>query len=287
MKIHDHRWRVAALFSFFAVVPVYAACIQAAPPTDSGAGGVTGGDDDDGLQIEFAKMYTGYDGVHDFKLPARIEGAKNIKWSASPAGVVEFLKGSSAGETLIHVINAPTSGTTAVTITAKVGSLSATAPLTITGATPEMWQEGSDRYNNGVIYTWGHDGGGGGGGDPPDGGHRQHPPPDPHLACTNCHAQGGDREGEDVEHTPTQTAGYSDEDLVHIITEATKPAGIPQRIMPLPQWQKIHKWQMDEQQLAGIVVYLRSLEPKSQGAVDFPGQHMGHHDQGNDGGSKK
>jgi hypothetical protein len=282
MKVR--RWRYAAVCSIVTAVPVYTACIQPPATSDASASGATGND----LEIEFSTMYTGYDGVHDFKLPARIDGAKNIKWSASPSGVVEFLKGSTASETMIHVINAPTDGTTNVTITAKVGSLSATAPLTITGATPEMWQEGSDRYNDGVNYSWGHDHDGGG--ESSDGGHREHPPPDPHLACSNCHNQSGDNQGEDVEHTPTQTGGYSDQDLINIVTQATKPAGIPQRIMPLEQWQKIHKWQMDPQQLSGIVVYLRSLEPKSQGAVDFPGQHMGHggHDQSSkDGGSSK
>ena len=34
----------------------------------------------------------------------------------------------------------------------------------------------------------------------------------------------------------------------------------------------MHQWQMDEFAVKGIVVYLRSLEPKSQGAVDFGGR---------------
>src|SRR5262249_43387177 len=159
------------------------------------------------LEIQFSQMYTGFDGQHDFRLPAKIAGAKKITWSASPAGVVEFEQGDTTGEIMIHVVQAATDGQTKVTITGKVGSLKATAPLLISGTTPDVWQEGSSRYNDGVQFTWGGGDGGFGEGRPPDGGHRDHPPPDPHLACTNCHDQGkGD--GHDVEHTPTQTGGY-------------------------------------------------------------------------------
>jgi hypothetical protein len=281
--------------SLLGALPVYAACTQAAPASTS--------QDESDLQIEFSQMYSGFDGVHTFSLPAKVDGAKNIKWSASPAGIVSFSKGDSASETLITVTNAPTDSQTTVTITAKVGSLSAKAPLVISGTTPDVWQQGESRYKDGVVFSWGgdQDGGGGGfGGPPPDGGERHHAPPDPHLACTNCHDQGkGD--GHDVEHTPTQTGGYSDDDLKNIITQATKPTcddstddncengHIKQRIMPLEQWQQIHKWAMDDQQLAGIIVYLRSLEPKSQGSVDFPGPHGGggHHGSSSGGSSSK
>jgi hypothetical protein len=68
-----------------------------------------------------------------------------------------------------------------------------------------------------------------------------------------------------------QTGGYTDDELVTIFTKGVKPDGVPQRIMPFTQWHKIHQWAMDDYAVKGIVVYLRTLEPKSQGAVDFGG----------------
>lgn len=279
MKPLMHGWRYGALCSLLAALPVYVACTQP-PPTDSSAGADSTGDD---LSIVFTKMYSACDGTHDMKIPAKVDGVKGLKWSADPADAVDsFDPGDTTGEVIIVLSKkcGDPNTQTNVTITAKKGSLKATAPLTITNTTPDVWSEGDQRYNDGVQFSWG--GGEGGHHDHGDGGDgpRQHPPPDPHLACTNCHNKGGG-EGNDVEHTPTQTGGYSDDDLKNIITNATKPNGddgkpIPQRIMPIEQWQKIHKWEMDPQQLTGIIAYLRSLEPKSQGPVDFPGMHGGH-----------
>lgn len=81
----------------------------------------------------------------------------------------------------------------------------------------------------------------------------------------------------DVQHTPMQTAGYSDDELIDIFTKAKKPDGVPQRIMPLDKWQKIHQWDVPENVRKGIVVYLRSLEPKSQGVTDWGGHGKGGH----------
>jgi hypothetical protein len=149
-----------------------------------------------------------------------------------------------------------------VTIYAKAGSLRASATLTITQATPDQWEAGKARYNDGIVWKPGmHDGPGGQ--DNPD-------PQRKLLACTNCHAGQG---GADVEHTPTQTGGYSDDDLVNIFTKGIKPDGVPNRVMPFEKWHQIHQWQMTDVERDGLVVYLRALPPKSQGPVDFGHDH--------------
>jgi hypothetical protein len=45
------------------------------------------------------------------------------------------------------------------------------------------------------------------------------------------------------------------------------------RIMPAPQWQKIHRWDMSADDIKGVVVYLRSLDPRAHGAdLDWGGR---------------
>lgn len=212
--------------------------------------------DGEGLEILFPKMYSAFDGKHTFKIPAKVDGVKKVKWSASDPDMVD-LDTQTDGSVLITVRKAGS-----VTIKAKAGGLVGEAPLEITEATSDDWTHGSERYNNGV--TWKR--GGSGGGDAGGGGRRG--APDPSLACTNCHAKGKS----DVEHTPMQTAGFTDEELITIYTKGKKPEGVEQRIMDAERWSKLHQWKMDPEEAKGLVVYLRSLEPKSQGTVDFGGR---------------
>src|SRR4051794_12053117 len=88
MKPLLYGWRYAAVCSLLVGLPVYAACGPSAATSSSDA---TEAAD---YEIQFSKMYSAYADGHDFKLPARIEGVKNIKWSCDPAGVVEFEKGT-------------------------------------------------------------------------------------------------------------------------------------------------------------------------------------------------
>jgi hypothetical protein len=84
----------------------------------------------------------------------------------------------------------------------------------------------------------------------------------------------------DVEHTPQQTAGYSDEELIAIFTEAKKPAGSKWRVLPAAFapviYPTFHKWTVDASIQKGIVAYLRQLTPAADGpALDFGGLRMG------------
>lgn len=231
------------------------ACSGPATPVDSASQDQTA---DDGLDVQFATAYSAFDGVHDYKVPAKVTGVKKPKWSASPPELVD-LEVQPDGSVMIT-----TRGVGVVTVTAKSGSLTGSTKLTIAKAEPTEWQAGSDRYNNGIVFQrpdGGRPEGGGGGG----GGDR--PPPNPSLACTNCHARGKS----DVEHTPMQTGGFTDDELVTIFTKGKKPADVPQRIMSADRWQQIHQWKMEPEEQRGLVWYLRSLEPKSQGVIDFGG----------------
>jgi hypothetical protein len=253
-------------------ISVLASALYACSGAGDGSASSDSASTDAELSIQFATMYSAFDGMHDFKLPAVVTGVKKVKWSVSDPSIAS-IETQTDGSAMITVLAAGT-----VDIIAKAGSITGKAPLTITQSQDNEWEAGNQRYNNGTVLTrpmkgqgegdggggGGYEGGGGGGG----GGYK-----DKQLSCTNCHGAGADKGSGDVEHTPTQTGGYSDDQLVTIFTKGQKPAGVPQRVMMnKAQWSKLHQWQMDEYAVKGIVVYLRSLEPKSQGDVDFGGR---------------
>lgn len=257
-------WRYAVACALLAGVPVAAACSDNAASSESNQ-------TDAALEILFPKMYSAYDGVHAFRIPAMVVGVKSVKWSAEPDDAVELEK-QADGSVLITVKKVAD-----VTIHAKAGNLQASAPLKITQATPEEWNEGNERYNNGVVWQRGGERDGGGG----DGGARGQRKVDPTLSCTNCHNRGG--KGGDVEHTPMQTGGYTDDELVTIFSEGKKPPGVKMRTMPRERWENMHKWKMEPNEKKGLVIYLRSLEPEAQGEVDFGGRGGGGRGRGQDG----
>lgn len=255
-------WRPLAATCLSILGAALYAC--SAPPASSSSS-ESASTEGEALEIQFPKMYSTFDPDHEAKVPAIVSGVSKVKWSVSDPEIAD-IETQADGSAMITVRKAGT-----VTIKAKAGSLTGEAPLTITEAKDGEWEAGNQRYNNGVVLKRGNrpDGGweaGGGNGGAPD-------PERQQASCTNCHsgASGGD-DSRDVEHTPMQTAGYTDAELITIFTKGKKPAGVEQRIMSADRWSRIHQWSMDEFAVKGLVVYLRTLEPKTQGTVDFGGR---------------
>ncbi|MDB4995176.1 MAG: hypothetical protein JWM74_2608 [Myxococcaceae bacterium] len=225
--------------------------------------------DDNALEILFPTIYSAYDGTHAFKVPAMVAGVKKLKWSASDPTMVDLAPSADGSSVMITMRKAGS-----VTLKAQSGSLAGTAKLTIEEATPDDWESGNARYNNGIVLPprGKRDGGRGEAGEGGGGN-----PEAKQAACTNCHGSS------DVQHTPMQTGGYTDDELIAIFTKGEKPEGVEQRIMPYEQWHRIHQWAMNEDATKGVVIYLRSLEPKSQGAVDWGGRGGGKRDGGGGG----
>lgn len=114
------------------------------------------------------------------------------------------------------------------------------------------------------------------------------------TACTNCHGPTGMTAFNDVAHTPEQTGGFSDQDLIDIIVNGEVPDGgyfdpsviiagcdggtCAQRAYNL--WHSFHQWSdIQPDQYNGMVTYLRSLAPADQnGTSNFGGHH--HRDGG-------
>jgi len=255
-------WRQLTVAGF----AIFGMATYACSAPGDGSGSNESADTESGLKIQFPKMFSAFDGQHEFKVPVLVTGVTKVKWSASDPEMVD-IETANDGTAMITVRKAGT-----VAIRAKAGSLAGEAILTITQSKDNEWEAGNQRYNNGVVLERGKrdggsgEGGGGGGGGASD-------PNKAQASCTNCHGSAGGDESKDVEHTPMQTAGYSDAELITIFTKGEKPAGVPQRVMmSKSRWSKIHQWAMDEFAVKGVVVYLRSMEPKSQGPVDFGGK---------------
>jgi hypothetical protein len=199
-------------------------------------------------------MYSGYDGgEHNFKIPAIVVDLAGVHWSASDISYVDMEEDPTTGGVMITTRKAGM-----VKIIARNGDLSGSADLTITEYDPEVCAAGEQRYNNsigidaGMMMLPGI-------GEVPE-----------NASCANCHGEGA--MFLDVQHTPQQTGGYSDMDLINIFTKGYKPNGSLMRTMIPPQiYQRFHTWEATDEEKQGLVCWLRQFEPKAQGAFDFGG----------------
>jgi hypothetical protein len=246
----------------------------------------------DGLPIKFNPMYSGYDGVHTYQVPAFVIGADpaSITWGSSDPTMVDMQAYVSG--IMITTKGVPDGGQ--VTIVAHSDAGCGSAPLTITAFTPEQWEAGAMRYNNGNQLTTtnlldeldagayvdaGFDGNTAG----YDAGDSScfalpatftNPFEDPPAACTDCHGPAGNSQlfgrtlFSDVSHTPEQTGGYSEAQLMAVWYTGTVPAGgyFDPNIICYTDWHLAHQWRdinTTEGQI-GMNAYLRSLAPKEQ-----------------------
>lgn len=277
----------------------------------AGTGGDTAGTgaSSGALTIAFNPMYSAFDGnAHKFRVPVKVTGATG-KLTVSTA-TPDFVDSEASAEGVTLITRK--AGKSTVTIKDASGN-TGTATLTVTENDPDDVDLGAERYANGIDAFIPPEGGimvpeggfpglaeagitfGEGGFNFGEGGFRL---PEGGLgrfgamrnamsACTFCHIPDGATASNtnmrqvDVEHTPQQTAGYSDEDLINIFTKGMKPPGAGFRIVngggALPDtlaatiYMGLHQWEVAPETQKGIVAYLRSLAPKAQAAIDFGG----------------
>jgi hypothetical protein len=212
------------------------------------------------FELVFSPMYSAYDGVHDFQVPVVPKGGVTVdKWEILDANnkvvkdVADFVPEPSFGGAMIKTRKGGD-----YTVLATAGKQSGSAAIHITAVDPSVWATGEARYNNTIMIA----------SIIPTGGAAMMLPKD--ISCKNCHGSGA--MFLDVEHTPQQTGGYSDDELKKIITMGMKPAGAVSKTgVPLAIYQWFHTWMATDAEQQGLVVYLRSLPPMSQGNLDFGG----------------
>jgi hypothetical protein len=230
------------------------------------------------LKVVFSPMYTSWDMEHRFQIPAVVKGASltacsagqglcatDITWSASDDSLVTLAADPTTGGIMMTVASSNprlmiAGPSVPVTITAQdVNGQSGTAQLNIVPSGEEDdWHDGALRYENGVDVRTGT------------------ATPNMMAACTNCHGPTATmRMFKDIAHTPEQIGGFSDMDLDNIIRKGVVPPGgyFDSNIISMDQWHGLHQWQMTDEELRGLIVYLRSLTPTpQQGTSNFGGQ---------------
>jgi hypothetical protein len=269
-RLDMHRaMKLGLIVAAVGVTGIIGACSSS---TSSSSSGSSSSPDSGGcssttaLNILFNPMYSAFDGTHTFQIPAVVNGIDNstVKWTASDTTVVSVAPDSDTGGIMLTALKAGT-----VTINAEAGSLCGSSVLTITSATTDDWNAGSARYNDGVVLRRGPPGDAG-----DDGGDAGPPPQE--AACTNCHGPTANGPFIDIAHTPEQTGGFSDDDLVGIFTMGQVPDGgyFDTSIIAYNQWQRFHQWDMTSDEAKGVVVYLRSLTPAAQDGTSAFGGHF-------------
>lgn len=277
MKLNHHRsMRFAfagGLCAASALAAAFVACSSGANVSNGGAnpGGGSGNAQtacvsNDALRVLFSPAYSAYDGMHTFQVPAIVDGINGslVTWSVSDPSKVSFQPDPSTGGIMMTTL-----GAGSVTITAQAGNLCGSSVLTITQATPDDWAIGNARYNNGVSLHLVN-------GRLPDPDQGDAGVSNASAACTSCHGQTA-QSGffKDIAHTPEQTAGFSDQEMIDIAINAQVPDGgyFDPAIISYHRWQEIHHWaDIAPDQQKGMVVYLRSLTPTPQmGSADWGG----------------
>lgn len=241
------------------------------------------------FDIVYSPMFSAYDGVHVYQVPAYVNGiaTEPEDWEAVPADAVSFSPWQSDDGSEVGVLITIERPEPEVVIGASSGLLGGLARLYITEATPDQWEVGKERYINGETFDieafrndpelrarapeilemleFDEDG------NPTFTGTAADLGISTDMRCDSCHTTGADNF--QVQHTPTQAARFSDEELINIFTEGMKPPGVGYRALPerfQSFYEVMHTWNVSEEQVLGLVVYLRSLTPEGQGDILLP-----------------
>jgi hypothetical protein len=217
------------------------------------------------LTVKFNPAYSAYEPNHTYAVPIAVNAMNATLTASDPTAVGIQLSAdlSRNGFTgwILTMLKAPTGP---VTLTAQVGNDCTATQLFVTSVTSDDWQIGNQRYSNGASLHLLN----------PDGSIFETADGGP--ACTSCHgptAPSGFLY--DVNWTPEQAGGYSDDDLIGIVVHGVVPEGgyFDPNIISMMNFHTMHQWtDIAPDQYKGIVAYLRSLAPMAQqGPINLGG----------------
>jgi hypothetical protein len=228
--------------------------------------------------LSFSPMYTAFDGVHDFRVPVVPVAAPSSDLVVDSWEVVDS-NGVLQKDVADIFADDPSGGATLRTrkagdyiVIAHAGDKIGCSELHIALGTPEQWSIGDALYHDPRMLS----------AKPTD-------LPDPvdlpdNTSCDGCHGAGSMYL--DVVHTPQQTGGFSDAWFSSLFTMGTRlrssgpPPTVPVCLpyewsitegIPLVVLRQFHVGDASQEELAGLLLYLRSLPLMTQGSFDFGG----------------
>lgn len=179
------------------------------------------------LHATAQRQYSGFDGVHDFKVPVALRGGgADLQLtaddpSAATVARVTPVTPKEGAKTDYFMVTTKKAGL--LSLTATSGTQKATVRISVAAYEPARWEAGEARYKNGAGSN---------------------------AACTTCHVA-----GKALDHSPTALAAVTDGDVAKIMTLGEKPG--PKKITEVD-----HRWTMDDDERRGLIVYLRGLDPR-------------------------
>jgi hypothetical protein len=201
------------------------ASIDSRPPADSGVGV---------LRFMPVKLHSGFDGEHAFKAPVAVYDADDdlevaaVDPSAVTIKAAKLTAGAAGGSTdrgSYFVVQPKVAGT--VTLAATSKGRRAEAKLVVAEYTRATWSRGKTRY--------------------------EAPGRSGEPSCAQCHVNGNA-----IDHSPAALASVPDATVAMAMTQGISPAGFPITV----DHPSHHRWTLDDDEVSGLVTYLRALEPR-------------------------
>lgn len=209
----------------------------------------------DTLRLVFSPMYSAFVEGHPAQLPVRLDRSYGViaraQYSSADPSIAEIAETAQGA-----MITVKKEGRVAIKVALddKTGS----ALLTINKYSEVQWLLGETRYTRSERAVIPRDGGTLSGLalaiDPAA--------RNPGGACNTCHTQ--QAQLFQIEDTPMQTAGYTDDELITVFTQGKKPEGADLQTIPTFLWGTAHSWTVSEEEKQGLVAYLRTKVPKPQ-----------------------
>lgn len=203
---------------------------SAKPPADS---------ESSVLHFSPAREFSGFDGVHPFKVPIAVYGAKDADVSVTPddpgSATVSRVKLTNADPLadsgIYFMVEVKRTGT--IKLTAKAGSRTAAATISAAAYDPARWELGRARYESAGSTG--------------------------EAACQSCHV-----DGRAIDHSPAALASVADIDVGRIMTLGVKTSrtAIATGCTDCSEGAQKHQWTLSDDERRGLTTYLRSLEPR-------------------------
>jgi len=233
--------------------------------------------------VQFPRLYSAYDGEHAYRVTPSVPLAgedapeseriepHSLAWTVDDEFVAMERFEALPGAVMLTMKRA---GTTQLSVTGKRvadgGQERGEATLEVSQASVEQWRLGDARYDLARVIEDSWPGRPGAQTEGPCGLSVNVDILSGGTACSNCHNA---QNPISIEYTPTQTAGFSDDELIRIFSQGEAGSLVKGKFLqsiPMPEciFATMHPTPPDGELTQGLLWKLRSLTPRAQPSVD-------------------